>query len=104
MVNTYTMAILSELLSSKIRAEIFRVLLGVSPDAALHMREFKCRTGFAIGTIQTELKKLQHLEIISRLNDGNRVYCRANTASPLPRYPEHCPEAVRKELDRATLI
>jgi predicted nucleotidyltransferase len=80
------MGILAEILSSKIRAEIFRILFGVVPDAALHMREIERRTGFAIGTVQTELKKLQRLEIISRIKDGNRVYYRANPAHPL--YPD----------------
>jgi predicted nucleotidyltransferase len=64
----------------------FASLFGVVPDAALHMREIERRTGFAIGTVQTELKKLERLEIISRIKDGNRVYYRANTAHPL--YPE----------------
>jgi predicted nucleotidyltransferase len=80
------MGILGELLSSKIRAEIFRNLFGIAPDSALYMREIERRTGFAIGTVQTELKKLQRLDIISRVKDGNRVYYRANTAHPV--YPE----------------
>ena len=80
------MGILGELLSSKIRAEIFRNLFGIASDTALYMREIERRTGFAIGTVQTELKKLQRLDIISRVRDGNRVYYRANTAHPL--YPE----------------
>ena len=80
------MGILAELLSSKIRAEIFRILFGVVPDASLHMREIERQTGFAIGTVQTELKKLQRLDIISRIRDGNRVYYRANTDHPL--YPD----------------
>lgn len=77
------MGILAELLSSKIRAEIFRILFGVASDAAFHMREIERRTGFAIGTVQTELKKLQRLDVITRIKDGNRVYYRANTAHPL---------------------
>lgn len=80
------MGVLAELLSSKIRAEIFRNLFGIATDSALHMREIERRTGFAIGTVQTELKKLQRLDIISRVKDGNRVYYRANTAHPV--YPE----------------
>ena len=80
------MGILGELLSSKIRAEIFRNLFGVAPDSALYMRELERRTGFAIGTVQTELKKLQRLDIITSVKDGNRVYYRANNAHPL--YPE----------------
>jgi len=80
------MGILAELLSSKIREEIFRILFGVVPDTAFHMREIERRTGFAIGTVQTELKKLNRLEIITRVKDGNRVYYKANTGHPL--YPE----------------
>jgi uncharacterized protein len=80
------MGILAELLSSKVRAEIFRNLFGIAPDTALYMREIERRTGFAIGTVQTELKKLQRLDIISGVRDGNRVYYRANTANPL--YPD----------------
>ena len=80
------MGILGVLLSWRIRAEIFRNLFGVAPDSALYMREIERRTGFAIGTVQTELKKLQRLDIISRVRDGNRVYYRANTAHPV--YPE----------------
>jgi predicted nucleotidyltransferase len=80
------MEILAELLSSKIRAEIFRILFGVASDASFHMREIERRTGFAIGTVQTELKKLKRLEVISEIKDGNRVYYRANTAHPL--YPD----------------
>jgi len=79
------MSILAEILSSKVRAEIFRNLFGIAPDTALYMREIERRTGFAIGTVQTELKKLQRLDIISRVKDGNRVYYRANTVHPL--YP-----------------
>jgi len=80
------MGILAELLSSKIRAEIFRILFGVAQDTELHMREIERRTGFAIGTVQKELQKLQRLDIITRVKDGNRVYYRANTAHPL--YPD----------------
>jgi len=80
------MGILADLLSSKIRAEIFRNLFGAVPDTALFVREIERRTGFAIGTVQAELKKLERLEIISRVRDGNRVYYRANVAHPL--YPD----------------
>jgi len=46
---------LLEMLSSKIRAEIFRLLFGVT-DESLHMREIARRSECAIGTIQAELK------------------------------------------------
>ena len=80
------MGILAEILSSKIRAEIFRIFFGVAPDTELHMREIERRTGFAIGTVQKELQKLQRLDIVTRVKDGNRVYYRANTVHPL--YPD----------------
>jgi uncharacterized protein len=79
------MGLLAEILSSNIRAEIFRNLFGVSPQN-LYLREIERRTGFAIGTVQQEIKKLQRLDIITRIKDGNRVYFKANTDHPL--YPD----------------
>jgi predicted nucleotidyltransferase len=79
------MGLLAEILSSNIRAEIFRHLFGVSPQN-LHLREIERRTGFAIGTVQQEIKKLQRFDIITRIKDGNRVYYKANTDHPL--YPD----------------
>jgi len=79
------MNVLSEMLSSKIRVEIFRLLFGVSEEA-LHMREIARRSGCAIGTIQAELKKLSRLDLVKKKNDGNRVYYRANKEHPL--YPD----------------
>jgi len=76
------MEILAEILSSKIRAEIFRNLFGVS-GANLHLREIERRTGFAVGTVQQEIKKLLRLDIITRIKDGNRVYYKANAEHPL---------------------
>jgi len=79
------MSLLPEILSSKIRAEIFRMLFGLSDDS-LHMREIERRSGFAIGTIQTELKKLLKLDLVKKRRDGNRLYFTANREHPL--YPE----------------
>lgn len=79
------MNILSEILSSKIRAEVFRLLFGVT-DQALHMREIERRSGYAIGTIQSELKKLLRLDLVKKRRDGNRLYYRANKDHPL--YPD----------------
>jgi hypothetical protein len=45
------MGLLAEILSSNIRAEIFRHLFGVSQQS-LHLREIERRTGFAVGTVQ----------------------------------------------------
>lgn len=76
------MSILSELISSKVRAEIFRLLFGLR-DEELHMRELARCSGCAIGTIQTELKKLHRLDLVTPRRDGNRIYYRANKEHPL---------------------
>jgi predicted nucleotidyltransferase len=81
----HAMELLAEILSSKIRAGIFRNLFGVEKQS-LHLREIERRTGFAVGTVQQEIKKLQRLDIIIRIKDGNRVNYKANTEHPL--YPE----------------
>ena len=76
------MSLLAKILSSKIRAEIFRLLFGTN-DKALHMRDIERRSGFAIGTIQGELKKLSKLDLVLKEIDGNRTYYRANKNHPL---------------------
>jgi len=76
------MSILSEILSSKVRAEVFRLLFGLNDDA-LHVRGIERRTGFAIGTIQTEMKKLHRLNLVLKKRDGNRLYYRANRQHPV---------------------
>ena len=50
------------------------------------MREIERRSGYAIGTIQTELKKLLRLDMVKKRKDGNRLYYRANKEHPL--YPD----------------
>ena len=80
------MNVLAEILSSRIRAEIFRILFGIS-NGSLHMREIK-DVGLSIGTIQQELKKLVRLELVRKKKDGNRLYYEANQEHPL--YPDIC--------------
>jgi len=63
MVQAIIMSILSEILSSKVRAEIFRLLFGLNNEP-LHVREIQRKSGFAIGTIQTEMKKLHKLDLV----------------------------------------
>ncbi len=79
------MNLLAEILSSKVRAEVFRLLFGIGA-AELHMRELGRESGCAIGTVQTALKKLVRLELVSARRDGNRLYYRANQEHSL--YPE----------------
>lgn len=76
------MNLLAELFSSRIRAEVFRLLFD-GMGVELHMRELERRSGCAIGTIQTELKKLHRLDLVVSRRDGNRLYYRAKTTHPL---------------------
>jgi len=85
MVIAYIMNVLAEILSSRVRAEVLRNLFGLDADE-LHMRELERRSGCAIGTIQTELKKLLFLGLVTSRRDGNRRYYRANREHPL--YPD----------------
>ena len=73
---------LAEILSSRIRVEIFRLLFG-SDNASLHMREIERKSGFAIGTVQRELRKLVKLDLIKKTKDGNRTYYQANKENPI---------------------
>ena len=79
------MNILSQILSSKVRAELFRILFGVQ-SKELHMRELERVAGCTIGPIQTELKRLLRLQLVSCRRSGNRLYYKANPEHPL--YPD----------------
>ena len=76
------MSILPDILSSRGRAEIFRLLFGVSSQE-LHLRELERRSSLALGTIQQEIKKLEGMQLVVARKDGNRVYYSANTVHPL---------------------
>ena len=47
------------------------------------MRELERRSGFSIGTIQSEIKKLLRLDLLKKRHDGNRTYYSANKEHPL---------------------
>jgi predicted nucleotidyltransferase len=78
------MSLLAELLSSRARAEVLRILFGVS-GGEVHLREIVRRSGMAVGTMRSELKKLQRLDVVSVRRDGNRLYYSANAGHPLYR-------------------
>lgn len=79
------MNILSQLISSNVRAEIFRLLFGVNA-AEMHMRDLERGAGCTIGPIQSELRKLSALQLVLSRRSGNRLYYSANREHPL--YPE----------------
>ena len=76
------MAILAEILSSRVRSEIFRLLFGLS-EKELHVREIERRAGLSIGTVRQELQKLLRIELVLARREGNRLYYRANKEHPL---------------------
>ena len=76
---------LAEILSSRARAEIFRLLFGGTGEE-LHVRAIERRSGLNDSTIRQELRKLVRLDLVHSRRDSNRVYYRAKTENPL--YPE----------------
>ena len=71
------MSILAEILSSRGKAEIFRLLFGLSAKE-LHLRELERQSGLTVGTLRQELQRLVRLELVVGRRDSNRVYYRAN--------------------------
>lgn len=79
---TERMNVLAQLVCSGVRAGIFRVLFGLQ-SGELHLREIQRQTGFAIGTVRQDLEKLVKLGLVTRRQDGNRVYYTANRCHPV---------------------
>ena len=82
MVYARIMSILSEILSSQTRAEIFRLLFGPG-EQELHIREIQRQTGLNDSTIRQELRKLARLDLVKARKDSNRIYYKANQSNPL---------------------
>lgn len=76
---------LSQILSSRTRAEIFKLLFGTKEEE-VHIREIERRTQLNDRTIRQELNKLLKLDLVIDRKDSNRVYYRANKTNPL--YPD----------------
>ncbi len=75
---------LSEILSSRSRAAVFRLLFsGIEKE--LHVREIQRRSTLNDSTIRQELKKLVRLDLVKGRKDSNRIYYRANKKNPLYR-------------------
>lgn len=76
---------LALLLSSGVKAELFRLLFGIGTHE-LHVRELERQSGFALSTVRQELKNLVRLGLVHARQSGNRTYYRGNSTHPL--YPE----------------
>ncbi|PWU21723.1 MAG: toxin-antitoxin system toxin subunit [Bdellovibrio sp.] len=81
------MTLLAGILSSQVRAEIFRLLF-TGDQATIHLRGLQRNSRLSIGTIQKEMAHLKQLDLVLANRDGNRLYYRANTEHPL--YKEIC--------------
>lgn len=76
------MNLLAQILSSQVRAEIFRLLFS-RESTSIHLRDLQRQSGLAIGTIQKEIAHLKHLDLVTSERDGNRLYFAANHDHPL---------------------
>ena len=76
------MSTLSDLFSSRVKAEVLRLLFGLDATE-LHLREIERRSGLADATVRQELKRLNQLHLVQVRRDGNRSLYRANLTHPL---------------------
>jgi predicted nucleotidyltransferase len=81
------MNLLSQILSSQVRAEVFRLLFS-GDKISIHLRDLQRQSGLSIGTIQKEIGHLRKLDLVISERDGNRLYYTANVDHPL--YKEIC--------------
>jgi DNA-binding transcriptional ArsR family regulator len=81
------MTALVDIVTSRVKAEIFRLLFGLNRPE-LHLRELARQAGLSLGTIQQELRHLTRAGLVMARRDGNRVNYRANPAHPI--YNELC--------------
>lgn len=79
------MNVLAELLSSRTRAEIFRLLFGMRARP-LHLREMERLSGLSTGSLRQELGKLKKLGLVTVERDGNRTSYESNRSHAL--YPD----------------
>lgn len=79
------MSTLADILSSRVKAEVFRLLFGID-GAPLHLREIERQSGLAVGTVRQELSRLVSLDLVEKTADGNRRLYTANRQHPL--YPD----------------
>lgn len=76
--------LLSELLSSITRSEVFRVLFD-GQMREFYFREMERMVSVSASGLKAELAKLIKMDLLVHEKDGNRLYFKANTVHPL--YP-----------------
>lgn len=80
--NTPTAPELVEIVSSRVKAELLRILFGLE-HPRIHLRELVRQSGLSVATVQQELRRLARIGLVASTRDGNRVYYAANPAHPL---------------------
>src|SRR5438105_15309068 len=85
MVIPVVMTDLVDLVSSRVKAELLRLLFGLS-QPELHLRELARQSGLSLGTVQQEVRRLSGIGVLRARRNGNRVYYRANAEHPV--HPE----------------
>ena len=73
---------LVDIVSSRVKAEIFRLLFGLR-QPELHLRDLVRQSGLSLATVQQELRRLTRIGVVTARKDGNRVYYRANVEHPV---------------------
>ena len=73
---------LSKIFASKVKASFFEILFGIDNNE-LHLREIQRRSGFAVETVRQEANNLESIDLLSKREDGNRTYYKANKDHPL---------------------
>ncbi|MBL6992173.1 MAG: nucleotidyltransferase domain-containing protein [Bacteriovoracaceae bacterium] len=73
---------LAELLTSKTRAEVMRILFNGRKEE-YYLREIERLSSMSIHSIQKEMKHLCSIDLVKSRKDGNRVYFKINKEHPL---------------------
>jgi predicted nucleotidyltransferase len=76
---------LEELFSSKARAEVL-ALLFLNSTERFYQRQIAELTGLPIRAVQREVEKFSSLDLLTREENGNRIYYRANERAAI--FPE----------------
>ncbi len=77
-----TPSFLSELLGSRARTEILRILWSPA-HPRLHLRALERETGLNVATVRRETERLCRLELLTGTTDGNRTVFEANRSHPI---------------------
>lgn len=76
------MNLLAELVGSRARAEILRILWSPG-QTPLHLRAIQRRAGLSVAAIRRELERFRKLGLVKATADGNRTTFSVNPSHPI---------------------